>query len=504
MHLQLLLRRDQVRRWHSEFVDALERLECVRRVNVAWTAGAPETDPRLVRLERLVRTDRLMHRLPAGRWELLAPGLLDARVSSEEMPDLVIDLACGGASRGGACTLVPQFDGRPGEAALLSSVLAGRAPIVSVVDDGGRTVTSGRPGSEIPAVLPRALDDVLAGVVTVLVAAVERRDVRIDEDPVAPPAADRAPTPWPRRAATTAAWAGLHGAYRRLFRAPHWRVGWRFLGDEGDADVLDLATVTSAPWNRLPDDGYHFYADPFPVLHNGEYHLFVEDFDHRVGRGVISVVEMSPQGPAGTPYPVLERPYHLSYPWIGEDDGELWMIPESSAAGTLDLYRSVTYPDTWEHTATLLEGMEISDATPFRHAGRWWMTATVRHGGSYSDTLHLWHAERLRGPWTPHAANPVLVDIAAARPAGRVVERDGRLVRPVQDGRDGYGAALGLAEITRLDETAFAQRQIASLSTGGTWPGSRLHTVNRAGRLECIDGSARSPRFRRRPAAERT
>ena len=105
-----------------------------------------------------------------------------------------------------------------------------------------------------------------------------------------------------------------------------------------------------------------------------------------------------------------------------------------------------------------MDGVEASDATVFSHDGTWWMLATVRTGGSFSDALHVWHAPDLRGPWTAHRANPVLLDIASARPAGRVELRDGRLLRPAQDGRAGYGAALTLVEITALDKDRYEQR----------------------------------------------
>jgi hypothetical protein len=132
-----------------------------------------------------------------------------------------------------------------------------------------------------------------------------------------------------------------------------------------------------------------------------------------------------------------------------------------------------------------------SDATLSEHDGRWWMFATVRDGGgSYSDALHLWSAPALLGPWVPHRRNPVLVDLATARPAGRVVRRGDMLVRPFQDCRKGYGTALGLAEIIRLDDDHFEQRVETILRPGPLWPGHRLHTLNRAGVLECIDGSA--------------
>lgn len=170
------------------------------------------------------------------------------------------------------------------------------------------------------------------------------------------------------------------------------------------------------------------------------------------------------------------------------------MIPETSAARTIELYRAVEFPWRWELHSTLVEGVQASDATPFVHDGRWWITATVGFGGSTSDSLCLWSAPDLWGPWAPHKNNPVLVDIASARPAGHVHIRDGHLVRPVQDSRDGYGTAMALAEITRLDDEGFEQRIVAQYHPGSAWPGRKLHTFNTAGGVEVVDGS----RFRRK------
>jgi hypothetical protein len=99
----------------------------------------------------------------------------------------------------------------------------------------------------------------------------------------------------------------------------------------------------------------------------------------------------------------------------------------------------------------------------------------------------LWSAPELLGPWTPHRRNPVLVDLATARPGGRVVRRGQKLIRPFQDCRKGYGTALGLAEIIHLDDDRFEQRVETILRPGPLWSGHRLHTLNRAGPLECAD-----------------
>jgi hypothetical protein len=154
-----------------------------------------------------------------------------------------------------------------------------------------------------------------------------------------------------------------------------------------------------------------------------------------------------------------------------------------------------SFPDRWVLDSVLLDGVDANDVTPFRHGGRWWLSATVRRGGSCSDALHLWHAPSLRGPWRAHEHNPVLVDIRSARPAGRPERYAGLLLRPAQDGSRRYGGALTVAEIVELTPQAFTQQVVGHVEPGPSWPGRCLHTVNRAGRLEVIDGSARSPRW---------
>ncbi|MFD0936125.1 formyl transferase, partial [Methylobacterium trifolii] len=277
-------------------------------------------------------------------------------------------------------------------------------------------------------------------------------------------------------------------------------VGWRRLDGP---DLIDLRAHPAGGWRVLPDDGRRFYADPFPIDHAGETYVFFEEYIHAIGKGILSAVRFGPDGPVGTPEPVLEEAHHLSYPFVFARDGEVWMVPETCGAGTIDLYRATAFPGGWVKEATLVSDVVASDATLMEHAGRWWMFATVRGSGagaplgagSFSDALHLWSAPDFRGPWTPHAHNPVLVDIDSARPAGRVVARGGKLIRPIQNCTEGYGRALALARIDRLDDDGYRQTVETEIGTGPLWTGSRIHTLNRSANLECIDGSARSLRL---------
>ncbi|WP_193611439.1 formyl transferase [Nocardioides lijunqiniae] len=486
-YVELRLPPSGVRRWHLDLAQALGRYDDLA-VGVAWVDGppAPARD-----LERLLAIESRIHRLPRAASSRVARHRLAHLGTRPPDSGRVLRLDLGGARVTSTRQWSLRFDGLAGEEAAAAALLAGRFPLVELVDPSGAVVASGRPGSERPGVTAAALDDVLAGCVRLVVAAVTGHSLRLPEGgtEAGGRSSPRSPAEQALRALAS---APLRRAARAVLRTPHWRVGWRFVDGPG---LIDSLRHPAEGWQDLPDDGHHFYADPFPIQVAGRTHLFVEDFDHRVGRGVVSVVEFDEHGPVGTPVCVLEHDVHLSYPFVLEHDGEVWMIPETSAAGTVELYRAADFPHHWVRHSVLLRDLDANDVTPFRHQGRWWLSATVRRGGSCSDALHLWHADDLRGPWTAHRGNPVVLDIASARPAGRVVEREGRLVRPAQDGTGGYGSALTLAEVVRLDPTAYEQRVVGRVTAGPGWAGTRLHTLNRAGRLEVIDGSSRSLRI---------
>ena len=46
--------------------------------------------------------------------------------------------------------------------------------------------------------------------------------------------------------------------------------------------------------------------------------------------GFISVIKINNEGEISTPTPVLKKDYHLSYPFIFEDNNDYYLIPESA------------------------------------------------------------------------------------------------------------------------------------------------------------------------------
>jgi hypothetical protein len=499
MHVRVRLDGARPLRWHAAL---LRRISEIPEIHAVSIDDAPAAEVWPATADLLFRLEALVHGLRPVGSEALAAAELDRWRRTDAVPDLLVDL-CGDASTGPA-TWQLAYDGHSGAAALLAGLLAGGVPRLALVENGA-VVAGGRLGADRPGIVLASFDDALARTATVIAAALRRRAsgqiaLASAADAPATPAVSLPIPALGTRAGRMLAGALVHRLYRLCYNAPHWRCGWRHLDGP---DLIALGRLPDATWTVLPDDGRRFYADPFPIAVGGTTHLFVEDFPHATGKAIISAVRFGPDGPEGAPVPVLEEAHHLSYPFVFERDGHIWMVPESSAAGTVDLYRATRFPGGWVKEATLLSGVVASDATLVEHGGLWWIFATVRDAepgapagsGSFHDALHLWSAPDFRGPYTPHPANPVLVDPAFARPAGRIVARDGTLIRPIQDCAQGYGRALALARVDRLDQEAFAQTVTARIGTGPAWPGSRLHTVNAGGGIECIDGSARALRF---------
>lgn len=118
-----------------------------------------------------------------------------------------------------------------------------------------------------------------------------------------------------------------------------------------------------------------YCADPFGTVGDEGLEVYCEAYDARTGRG--HLVRL---GKDGEPEPLLGFPaeVHLSYPYLVEEEGELYCVPESCAAREVCLYQKMGRQ--WAYAATLLPDFAGVDATLFRHIDRWWLACTAQDG----------------------------------------------------------------------------------------------------------------------------
>ena len=243
--------------------------------------------------------------------------------------------------------------------------------------------------------------------------------------------------------------------------------------------------------------GDHLWADPHVIYRNSKYYVFFEEVLHKVGRGHISMLTITSDGQLSPARTVLERPYHLSYPFLFEWEDQLYMIPETAENRSVELFRCVQFPYDWQHDRTLMRDISAFDATLFPFENRWWMFANVKEQDSTSswDELHLFYADRPNSPdWTSHPCNPVISDVRYARPAGRIFEESGKYYRPSQDSSYRYGYALNINEVLVLNTVAYRERPVHKFEPDWSSSIRALHTYSNVGQLTVIDGIIRSRR----------
>ena len=277
------------------------------------------------------------------------------------------------------------------------------------------------------------------------------------------------------------AWRQLRGHYEWAFRAEQWSIG-----------------VVHAPVEAFLQDGFRpvtwwlptqgrgrYLADPFAIPEGGGLTVFAEDFDYRTERGHISfVADMA----GGSPETAIELPEHMSYPYLVRHGGEVYCIPEASQTREVRLFRARSFPRDWEMVGVLVKDFAAVDSTVFQHEGRWWLLCCDCDTGSWT-ALHAFHAPDLTGPWEPHAANPVKVDVRSSRPAGRPFVAGGQLYRPAQDCSRSYGGAVAVNRVLLLTPTEFAEEVVRVIEPDehGPFPDG-LHTLSSVNDVTLIDG----------------
>lgn len=263
-------------------------------------------------------------------------------------------------------------------------------------------------------------------------------------------------------------------------------------------DLNEDSSTSFSSFRKVVPPNDRSWADPHVVEADGHYYIFVEEYVSRKRKGHISVIELDGHGGLKGPVPVLERDYHLSYPFVFEWEGRYYMVPESAENETIDLYECSKFPGEWKFKMTLMENVNAVDTTLLYHQNRWWLfTGIARHKDTLPlAELHLFFSsELLTGQWCPHPLNPIVADEARGRPAGRVIARHGKIFRPSQDCTKMYGYGFDLNEVLLVSETDYLEEEAVSVRPDWDRSVIATHTYAREGHLTVIDAFMRKPRL---------
>jgi len=259
------------------------------------------------------------------------------------------------------------------------------------------------------------------------------------------------------------------------------------------AKNIEYKSLSWSSFKKLVPPADRFWADPFIWIYENKYYIFVEELFYKTGRGHIICLTLDEDLNIISNQVVLEKPYHLSYPFLFEHDGQLYMLPETKQNNRVELYRCTRFPDQWKFEKTLIDNIRVVDSTLLETNGKWWLFANIQEGDRSSlDTLCLYYADNLlSNRWTPHPLNPIVRNIHSARPAGRIFSSKGSLIRPSQDCSARYGYAINFNRIVTLTETDYVETNKHAFKPPDKGKILATHTFNSMGKLTAIDAIQR-------------
>jgi hypothetical protein len=251
-------------------------------------------------------------------------------------------------------------------------------------------------------------------------------------------------------------------------------------------------------------------ADPFMIRIGNVWYMFFEVINLESKKGEIGLATSEDGLKWDYKQVVLKEPFHLSYPYVFEWEGEIFMVPESQQTRSIRLYRADDFPYGWSFVTTLSSGKAYSDPSLVRFQERWWLFACNRNKDvcrAKAESLHLFVADDLIGPWHEHPCSPVVRRNAKiARPGGRIIRYQDRLFRYAQDCAQTYGRQVHAVEIIELTPERYTERIVSEgpivKPTDDGWNEDGMHHVDAyqssdGSWLACVDGM-RTVQFEKR------
>ena len=266
--------------------------------------------------------------------------------------------------------------------------------------------------------------------------------------------------------------------YNRLYKAPNFRESIKYLFTLSFNKIKNYITdkIFNKVWHiGFQDetfDKFNFYkskvienpknsflADPFVVEYKKENYVFVEEYNFKNKKGVISVYKIFKNNSQRIGL-ALEENFHLSFPYIFEYENNYYMLPETSDLNEIRIYKCEEFPLKWKYEKTIMKNKKSTDSIIFNLNNFWWLMTTFSNTGHGNESeLQIFYSEKgpLTDEWISFKKNPVIIDPSLGRNGG-ILNHNKKLFRVAQSfGFNTYGEKVNIQEIKKLDPDNFIE-----------------------------------------------
>lgn len=205
-----------------------------------------------------------------------------------------------------------------------------------------------------------------------------------------------------------------------------------------------------------------FCADPFLWEFDGKMYCFFEYFDSTLKLGKISYVCLE-DGDSGDISDALVEDFHLSFPYLFEFQGGIYLCPETSSINEIRIYRCLDFPSQWEYSETIMKDVSAADTVLFEDKGIWWMLTNIDFAGigDHSIFLNAFYADSpISTYWTPHPNNPIHTSASCARNAGFIQTPEGLFRASQSQAFNFYGKSAALHKVLTLNKSKYSEAEV--------------------------------------------
>jgi hypothetical protein len=231
---------------------------------------------------------------------------------------------------------------------------------------------------------------------------------------------------------------------------------------------------------NVTDVSAKFVADPFLIKEGETWNLFFEVYNNDTQQGDLAVATSNNTWIWNYEKVIIDEPFHLSYPYVFNSEGDYYLIPESYEDNSIRLYKADDFPTKWSYVDTLVEGRDYVDNSIVFFNDKWWLFSSI----TSNDTLYLHYADSLEGPWQEHPQSPIVEgDLHKSRPSGRLLVYEDKLYRFTMDVDPPVGTHRVMAyEITEITPTSYSERLAQEapvvMPSGSGWNGQAMHQLD--------------------------
>ncbi|WP_230658931.1 glucosamine inositolphosphorylceramide transferase family protein [Psychrobacter sp. I-STPA10] len=287
---------------------------------------------------------------------------------------------------------------------------------------------------------------------------------------------------------------------KKYYYHEEWNIGIIQTDKKDIACLDDIANLCQDNHIYWLDKKYHFQADPFIVENDDILYIFYEALNHWWTKGHIRCRILNKHN---NTYREIEDfaiddinqlNCHLSFPFIWQEDGQYYMMPESHENNEVCLFQATDFPKHWQQIANPISDKKYVDNILIKHDGRYYLIGSEHK----TNNRIIYYADELTDHWQPLTEANFQIQITDAHqrlgggtfnlPKTNQQMRSSDFYLPCQENATEYGKSLLLKQLTLDTHTQHWQESTLTqlYSQSNRYPDG-MHTLNFSKNYMVID-----------------